>query len=69
VALHPERGVIVICDIRGCSLGAFYDAMSEMSKMIDIDKPNYFDSMDRYGTDAAVAKTHTFGLAQAHPHG
>ena len=39
---------MVICDIRGCSLGAFYDAMSEMGKMIDINKPNYFDSMDRW---------------------
>ena len=41
----PMRGSAVT---RGCSLGAFYDAMSEMGKRIDIDKPNYFDSMDRW---------------------
>ena len=59
VPLHPERGVVVICDIRGCSIGAFYDAMGTMSKMIDIDKPNYFDSMDRFLIiNAPYALTH-----------
>lgn len=47
VPIKPELGVCVICDIRGCSVSAFWAASKIISNMIDIDKPNYFGSMDR----------------------
>jgi hypothetical protein len=59
VPLHPERGVLVICDIRGCSLSAFYDGLSLIGKMIGVDKTNYYDSMDRMLiVNAPFALTH-----------
>jgi len=59
VPLHPERGVLVICDIRGCSLSAFYDALNLINKMIGVDKTNYYDSMDRMLiVNAPFALTH-----------
>ena len=47
VPLHPERGALVICDIRKTTAGHFWGALSLLVKMIGIDKYNYHESMDR----------------------
>ena len=47
VPVHPELGACVICDIRGASVGSFYDASSAIAKMIQVDKQYYYYTMDR----------------------
>jgi len=47
VPLHPERGVVCICDVRGSTFSSFYEAWGELQEMIAIDKPNYYNSMDK----------------------
>ena len=44
---HPERGVLVILDAKGCSLSQFYEAWSLLQRMVRIDTPNYYASMER----------------------
>lgn len=47
VPLHPELGACVICDIRGASVTSFWEASQVVSQMIDIDKTNYYGTMDQ----------------------